>query len=338
MRKKIDITIDEKKAIAGFFTGEFSKEDSEVLNVWLDKSPENRVFFDELTDVWHSVNYLKYRDSFDAEKAWKDIQYRIKHNTKTHIKLPVYWLKIAAVFLLALTIGGIDLYYHYEKNESGSFPVLVEHIEPTGSHSFMKMPDGSGVWLNAGSRLGYDEAFGIKHREVTLSGEAFFEVKKDSALPFIVNAENFNIHVLGTSFWVISYPDDDRTQTYLESGKIELVLNESDAHFKMAPGEEAIFEKNSKNFTIEKTNLPKVASWRYGEISFYNKPFSDIAKTLERHFGIDMRFKNEALKDIRLTIDFENENIVEIIKYLEELAQVNIASYQNYYEIQTKND
>mgnify|MGYP006302954101 CR=1 FL=1 len=335
MKKKLNIPSDVKNALIGYFSGNLSPADSEILEQWLEKSHDNKRLFDELNDIWQAshLNYLKSKT--DVEKAWQEILQELdkKQNeissakSKKRIrKMPLqdWWGKVAAMLIMAVILGGVGYLLVNRSLEKTPEPVLVEHVTPDGSRSFLKMPDGSKIWLNNGSTLSYKNTFGKKHREVHLKGEAFFEIKEDQAHPFVVYTDEIRIQVTGTKFLVTCFSDATNTLTYLDSGSIELKVKQTGEEITLTPGDEVRLNKASQDLNIEKNFNPHPASWRFGKISFYNKPLSEIAESLERNFGIDIVLIGPNLKNKRLTAEFDEESIQEIMEFIATIADANI--------------
>lgn len=335
MGKKLNISTEVKNALIGYFSGNLSSEDSAILRDWLEISDENRWMFDELTDIWQASHFSYLKSKIDVENAWQDILKELDkkqtevlwQTAKTPAKkifLQTWWAKVAAILVLAFILGGTGYFFVTRNFKPVPEPILVEHTTPPGSRSFLKMPDGSEIWLNTGTTLSYKNTFGKKHREVHLTGEAFFEIKKDPAYPFIVHTREVSIRVTGTNFLVTSFPDAAKTLTYLESGRIELKIDETGEKFPLIPGDEARFNKKTQQLTIEKNFNPHPASWRFGKISFYNKPLSEIAESLERNFGITIQLAGPDLKEKRLTAEFEEESIDEILDFITKIADAKM--------------
>ena len=335
MEKKRNIPSGVKNALISYFSGNLSSADSKTLEQWLEKSHENKWLFDELSDIWQASHFNYLKSKIDVEKAWQDILQELdkKQNDippgerkKRTRKMPLHtwWGKVAAVLIMAVILGGAGYFLVNMGTQKASDPILVEHVTPDGSRSFLKMPDGSKIWLNTGTTLSYKNTFGKKHREVHLSGEAFFEIKEDQALPFMVYTDEISIRVTGTKFLVTSFPETAQTLAYLESGSIQLKVNETGEEIPMTPGDEARLNKTIQELTLEKNYNPYPASWRFGKISYYNKPLSEIAESLERNYGITIQLNGQSLKEKRLTAEFEEEGIEEILDFIAAIADAGL--------------
>jgi ferric-dicitrate binding protein FerR (iron transport regulator) len=229
---------------------------------------------------------------------------------------------------------------------------LSEISTRNGSKTSLILPDGTKVWLNAGSKLIYNSAFGKIDREVSLSGEGYFDVVRNKEKPFIIHASKINIRVLGTEFDVRSYPSDKTTEASLIRGSIEVTFNDQ-------PSKTVILKPNEKivvnNFKFENhlaqttdnpqdkrsvTGIPKdvavkaltyenktgeiiETSWVENKLVFQNESFEEIARKLERWYGVSIRFQNERLKDNHLTGSFTNETVRQALDALKFTATFN---------------
>ena len=198
----------------------------------------------------------------------------------------------------------------------------------------MILPDSTVVWLNAGSKLTYNEHFGTNNRNATLVGEAFFDVKK-STMPFIIHANTVQIKVLGTAFNVKAYPDEKTTETSLLRGRVEITLDKR-------PGELYILKPNEKlvvaNEPVEKeTIVPEKkqpiavlerikhlndstiieTSWVHNEFIFEDEAFSDIARKMERWYGVNIEFKDGNIANEHISGTFTTETIQEALTALQ---------------------
>ena len=214
-----------------------------------------------------------------------------------------------------------------------------EIVTKRGSKSSIKLPDGTIVRLNTDSRLTYLNFAAGKTREVTLVGEAYFDVAHDSSRPFIIHTGKINIKVLGTSFNVRNYPQDKELETSLIKGKIEVSLqSRPEDIITLKPTEKLIIAKEQDELPaptkVKTSNEIKVVltsitylrhdslvaetSWLNDKLVFVNQPLEKIAIELERKYAINITFKEEKVKKYRYTGVFENvslEKVFQLIKY-----------------------
>lgn len=167
-------------------------------------------------------------------------------------------------------------------------------ITPRGAEYQLVLSDGTKVWLNAASSIRYPVCFGEKERRVFVVGEAYLEVAKDAARPFIVTTRQSNITVLGTSFDVKAYPDEPADKTSLVEGLVKV------GDVLLRPGTQVVVEQG-RDLTVRRANLEEALAWKNGLFVFQSECLESIARKLSRWYNIDIVFKDNTLKNIRFT-------------------------------------
>ncbi|NQU55565.1 MAG: FecR domain-containing protein [Bacteroidetes bacterium] len=207
-------------------------------------------------------------------------------------------------------------------------PELHQLVIPFGKTSEIILPDGTKVFLNAGSRLVFPEFFVDKKREVFLVGEAFFEVKEDKAHPFIVQTSDIRIKVLGTKFNVSAYPSDNIIETVLTVGKVRLEQNNSgifDLAMELEPGQLATYNKTSSETLIKEVSTDNYVLWKDGLYKFDHSDLNRVIKKLERYYNIRFNYSDPMLGIIKISGKLDlNETREEIIRRLSLAASVKI--------------
>lgn len=261
---------------------------------------------------------------------------------KRKIKKSWYWAAAAIIII------GISSLLFLKKNASGKEQILSESqvneiSTRLGSKSRIQLPDGSTVLLNAGSKLTYGKDFGQQLREVNLSGEAFFDVKKNSEIPFVIHTSNINIKVLGTMFNVKAYPEDKKTETSLIRGSIEVTIkNRPNDKIILSPNEKLVVENNETKevignnsvkinpetinshplISVNKLRYSPVDSsiaetqWTENRLVFRDESFAEIALSMERWYAAEIIIEDSVLADVRFTGSFENETIEQALEAL----------------------
>jgi transmembrane sensor len=267
----------------------------------------------------------------ETKSSWK------RHSFK-------YLLSAAAVGILICS-SLVLIYLKPAVSKNGICEIKV----PMGGMTNVQLPDGSTIILNAGSKLTYKNTFDARHREITLSGEAFFDVVKDPAHPFVVITPTIKIRVLGTRFNVRSYPGDKTSEASLLRGIIELtVLKNPDRQIILKPSEKltvinspAAKAKATSTMSSDTTSkpivelsgihqngrdsLPSEAVWIRNKIIFDGTEFEEVAKMMERKYNTKIIFKRDELKSVILTGKFEN---ITLDKALQQLKLIGNFNYQ----------
>ena len=201
---------------------------------------------------------------------------------------------------------------------------------PYGKRFEVQLSDGTIVHLNAGTSLKYPVKFiKGKNRQVYLKGEAFFTVSKDANHPFIVNADEIDIRVLGTQFNVSSYPEDKDINTVLIEGAVS-IYNKGETYNPnkatvLKPGFKASWKRNSNQTTVEKADTEIYTAWMKGSLILKEVAFNDILKKLERQYDVTIINNNKSLENRYFTAKFDIEAIHLV---MENLIQYASFSYE----------
>ncbi len=194
-------------------------------------------------------------------------------------------------------------------------------VVPYGKKFELLLSDGSVAYLNSGSSIKYPAGFPERgNREVFLTGEAFFEVARDTDRPFVIYTNDIGVEVLGTKFNVSSYPEDSTINTVLVEGSISVFAKESDGTSEekkatiLEPGYMAIWNKERNDMSHEEVDVDMYIAWIGGKITFNHLPFKDIVKKLERHYNVSINNTNKILDEEIFTASFDRETIEEVLQ------------------------
>lgn len=212
---------------------------------------------------------------------------------------------------------------HYEKIDRGIAKEITRHMleVPRGSEFRVTLSDGTQVWMNAGSKLSYPEYFEGDTREVFLEGEAYFEVVHNVEMPFIVKTADMGITVLGTSFNVKAYPEDEEVITTLTTGKIEQNYMTIGETIILEPSEQAIYTKSNRLLKRMRVDVNEAIGWKNGRVILKNKPLEEIFKELARWYDFEVEYKKESLRDTRFYVNMDRYDDIRIV--LEKLQKTN---------------
>jgi transmembrane sensor len=220
----------------------------------------------------------------------------------------------AAILVIGLIFG-----YYLNSVKRVSSPVYYTTVAPKGSVSEMYLPDGSHIFLNSGSKIKYsiDGIDGI--REVFLTGEAWFQVVRMKEKPFLVHTSFYDVKVTGTRFNVKAYPDDKEVVTTLEEGSVHV---NSPKNLKFAeeivlkPGEQLIYNSESKNIQVGEVNTRLYTSWRENKLVFINLSLKDLRTLLERKYGVEIEIVDKSIQDYHYDGTIKNETVLEVLEIL----------------------
>ena len=344
--------------VAKKLSGEASEAELEELHRELRQNPDIHYSLQTIYDLWQSN--VEYPASF-VEKAYKRHLNRIQDagvvlpNDEQSVTIPVkrrlFTAKAGPVFwIIAILAFGfmasLELKTPAMNSKTGAIiKNSGEIVTRNGSKTNLLLPDGTRVWLNAGSKLNYDTTYGITIREVTLSGEAFFDVIKNPSRPFIIHTGEINIKVLGTAFNVKSYAGDKTIETSLIRGSIEVTFNHySSKKINLKPNQKLVVlnseikvgETKHSGIMIPGSqvaighlnhfgsdSIVTETAWVQNKLIFQDESFENIARQLERWYGVSIIFEKQELKETHLTGSFKNESIRQALDALKLTASFN---------------
>ena len=307
-----------REKIIQYFEGKDSNEDASYIGeVFRDKENEN-----ELEHILRKQWYELQNENIGAGKDLNNILYRIHYEMNTReAELKKAWTlrniikwsaRIAAIFILPLLVwSGIQFYVLSDKGKAS----WVEMNAPAWTRAHFSLPDGTTGWLNSSSSLIYRGDF-IRNRNITLSGEAFFNVQKDPERPFVVITNEISVTAIGTRFNIASYENEKNIEVVLEEGKLIFNNKKMNKSYAMNPNDLVVYKKSLKDFSIEEVQPQKYLSWTEGKLVFRNDPLDVIARRMERWYNIEVEIQGSNTEDLRLRATFIDENLEEVLYFL----------------------
>lgn len=273
-----------------------------------DKKLEARLLIDEIKNI-------------DVDNAYHKVSSRINTQLQTKRIISII-TRIAAVLTLPLLAFTVWSLFFQEKNSDLAENEITWHEiqSPAGMRSHVVLPDGTDLWLNAESKIKYGIPFTRENRQVELTGEAFLKVVKNEKAPFFVNAGAASVKVLGTQFNVKAYPEDEQLEVALTEGSIEFTGTTADgkkAEKTLIPNDFLAMNKTTGKVRLENKNLNKHISWVKNIIIFDETPMPEVAKTLERWYGVKVVVADAEICKYRFTTTFENESLFRVLELLE---------------------
>jgi len=184
--------------------------------------------------------------------------------------------------------------------------------------------DGTKVWLNSESKLTYPIQFGANIREVELEGEAYFEVSKNKNLPFIVKTKQMNIEVLGTSFNVSAYQDEQYMETTLAEGSVRISSNYGSSKARIIkPDEQVVFDVSTNEMLVKSVDAEVYGRWREGVFAFNEDALDEIMRKLSRWYDIKVFFKDNEVRSYQFSGKLPRfETCNELLEMIEKTTNV----------------
>ena len=281
--------------IVRFFTDDLTADERLELDNWKAESEDNRAYFGQLEEIWFSVAEPEVDNRFHKQRAYDEFLKRVAMAQEAEQPRGRRWMSLLKYAAVAVLTVGLFSYLSYNIGRQGLLSAFADiRIEaPLGSTTKMRLPDGTRVWLNAGSTVSYSQGFGVENRNVKLTGEGYFEVAKNKQLPFTVSSSNLNVRVLGTKFNFRDYATDDEAVVDLAEGSVALdVTARPDRHYQLRPNQRAVFSKTSRRVYIGDCVATNASQWTDGTIVLDGKSMKDIALQLSRSYNADVEITN----------------------------------------------
>lgn len=357
-----------------------SNEATEVelleLQSLLQQQPEEAYSLEIIQDLWNAPTtenkqYAEYqykeftqkmqRMGIDTSGFHVEDEHLITAQNDFQIKNSGWYtskkILLASFSVIVITIFSLVLFNNSKTKEAQ--PTVKASVITTkdGSKTSIVLPDGTKVWVNAGSKLTYDNNYGNKLREVSLSGEAFFDVTKNPEKPFIIHTPKMDIKVLGTAFNVRCYPNEKKTETSLIRGRIEVTLRDRpNEKIYLSPNEKLTL-LNDNVVSAESPNHKKIkhiaevteplvsigrithtllsdsaiveTSWVENKLEFRSEAFEEVASKMERWYGVKIYIEDDRLKREHLTGSFETETIDQALSALQYTTKFRFSINKN---------
>lgn len=275
--------------IIQYLLGKSDKEMLDRLKAWARESETNRIYVRDQLELWFSSGVTGSITPFNKEKAFDSFKRKIgiseSQKEQDHFfRWKTIYRAAAVILILVLPLFG---YWKGREAIKQTFADMV--IEsPLGSHLKLHLPDGTLVWLNAGSKITYSQGFGVVDRKLSLEGEGYFEVTRNENVPFEINTKEVNLKVLGTKFNFKNYPDEDEVTVSLIEGRVAL-HNELKVmpELYLEPDEKMVLDKQTGRMSKSKTIAALIQkSWINDDLCFDEELLKNIAKELMRSYNV----------------------------------------------------
>lgn len=233
--------------------------------------------------------------------------------------------RYAAILMIAFVSAWMLASYYFGGNITGQQELIAfqqELVVPPGQRAELTLPDGTKVWLNAGSKLSYPSFF-EKERKVFLSGEGFFNVAKNENVPFVVSTRTIDVKALGTKFNVFSYPESDYTGVYLQEGKVKAYFPSSETDGVVLSPDQYLIQKGKR---LELATMdPDELLWREGIYTFKKQKLGNIIKKLELYYDVKILVKDPEILDYEYVGKFrQRDGVMEILHLIQRIHNFKI--------------
>lgn len=306
-------------------------EEKQAFEAQLKTSPELQQELEAYRFVWQTTADLKACKQIDTEKNWKILSSRIAADRFLK-SIGRFTRNVAAILLLPLIL--VTFFIWQEMKALEDMPVeQVELYSANGLVTHVTLSDGSEVWLNSGTKLSYPQRFTGETRHVTLSGEAYFKVNANPKHRFVVSTdEGVSVHAYGTEFNVCAYSNEETIESTLVSGHIVVdvptnetsggVSNDLSEAIRISNGQQVVFHREDGRSEVENVNVVVKTAWKDGKLIFRRANMQQVARSISRHFNVDIQLVGKDLQEYEYTATFTTESLDEILYLLEKSAPI----------------
>jgi ferric-dicitrate binding protein FerR (iron transport regulator) len=301
-----------KDILNRFFTGKYSKRDyCKIHEAFSNEDGRQRI---KALMETHWMDYdSEKEDSANIERMLHQLQHRIYlEESRKIVKWSSRVQKIAAILFLPLLLSFMIYVFIDRKNKP--IEAFAEIRSPLGGKTFFTLPDGSTGCLNNGSALKYPVSF-AGNRQVRLKGEAFFDVARNGTA-FHVLTEDLDVEVMGTTFNVSAYGDDQSEKIILQSGKVLVSTVEGKKLAILDPDQQLTYGKESRQFQLSRVNAFQFTAWTEGKLVFRNETLDEVVKRLSRWYNADFEITDRELVKQTFHATFQDEPLDEVLKLL----------------------
>jgi len=303
-----------EELIQKYLLSEATDAEEQAIKAWLLISDDNKQLFEKQKMIFDMIALSNQ----DVDKEW--LVFKQKLSARPQVSTPIIksispykFLAIAAS--IALLLGTLLLYF-FNKEEKYNI------VEATDKVLNIKLMDGSLVALNRNSTLEYHADYNKKNRKIKLKGAAFFNVQSQQEMPFIVEAYDLIVTVLGTSFYVNAY-SENKQEVIVETGRVKCEQKSTGYSTTLNAGEKYIFSNlNSVTSTVETKDMNSVA-WRTARLVFENETLDVIVKHINDAYGCNIKLKG-AINNCRLTFSIEDLTLDGTITILQSIMNIQV--------------
>lgn len=299
---------------------ETDEKEEHDFQEWLSVS-ENARLFHELDSLWKDIREEASSYAPDTGYYWKQLESRMNKKPDARKMISLRKFRIAVAAASVFLIISITFSVLYGTGHLGRYPDNHLSYSALVGKSKLLLPDSSVVWLNSGSTLEYTANF-LKNREVSLDGEALFDIKKDDNHPFIVNASEMKVMVHGTRFDVKSYPCEENISVTLFRGSVSIAAGGQETY--LHPGEIALLNKRDKTLNVSSADVSFESFWANESIRFEAKPLRYITRYLERWYNVKIEVDPAIPDSLAYTFTVKDESLEVILRIM---SRINPITY-----------
>ena len=296
------------RMLVSYLSGELGPEERARFREEIDKDPEKQQLLESYRRIWDGA---VPGETYDLDDEWSQLKKQLPDfDAASGRSLRFYTYRIAAVLIVGLVMGISWLYLSRMKD---TVRVLAEDTPVE-----VVLEDGTRVRLNRNSSFRYSETFDQEERRVFLSGEAWFDVARDSSKPFVVDAGTALVEVLGTSFNVNAYRKNPTVEITVQTGMVALSSKaDQKDQIVMKAGSGGTFNKSRKELILIPSSDPNSISWMTRELVFNGSSLQEVCELINKVYGVHMVVLNQELASCPITVTFSDQSLESVLRVLE---------------------
>jgi len=279
---------------------------------------------------------------YPVEQAWGKVESRIHNRISSGntiirklISNPIYRFAAAILIAAVLLVSGYEVFYNPSASE-----VMLELTSADKVLNTFTLPDGTLVTLNSDTKVFYPKKFGRKTREISIEGEAFFEVKPNKNKPFIIHAGKAQIKVVGTSFSVSAYPETKLVEVIVQTGKVQVMNKMTETlqteELILTPGDKGTLVYESKTLHKTTNQDPNFLAWKTHNLIFKATSLREVIENLEKVYKVNISLADPKLNELLLTAQFNNYSLEFILKVIETTFKIEAQEINGQYFLKAR--
>lgn len=314
-----------------YVAGETTPDERAAVRQWLADDPDHPRQLARFERIWQAAGNRSEpanRQAFDTDAAWNRVRGQMKQPGQSdyeHVMKPIrqtHWISLARVAATVLLVGTLSVltYRLFQTPDSIDQTTTLLTQSTTKITRSLILPDGSVVLLNRNSSIRYSDTFPGETREVTLTGEAFFDVKPNARQPFVIHAQDTDVRVVGTSFGVRAY--DQNVRVSVKTGRV--VVRKKQQEIALIPGQQATVDAVADTLRLLPRFDANTLAYSTKQLNFTNQSLASVVETLSDYYQTDINLSVSHLPTCRLTARFENESVETVLGVVAESLQLSV--------------
>lgn len=301
--------IPDESTLMGYLTGTLTAEEKQWVEKWANNSVLHQQLLQRMAFIYDARQVQQRLTHTDSHTAFNHLEQRMRGRRRLRI---VKRVSIAAAILIGLF--GLSTLFTPKKTTT---PALVTISAQNHTQTKLMLPDGSQVFLSAGSSITYP-ALMDKERQVTLHGKGYFSIVPNAKVPFQVKVGDSSMHinVLGTTFNVEENQENHTVQTTLISGSIELTIPEKKIKKLLKPAEKAIYKTKDNSLFVTTVNTDRELDWLHNRLVFRKTPMKEVLDRISAFYDIDIEIADRSVEQGTFTGTFENRPLRQVLDYI----------------------